>query len=158
MYNHVILIGNVGRTIHVRETGDIRRARFTLATDRVWRDRDGHRHQATDWHLCTLFGDTVDAFAEHVSKGSLLLLEGSLRTRRYDDDGNTRFITEVRVTRWQLLPQGNGKRSQPAEDAAGANATTPNDADSTTEPPIQDDSDDLAPEELDDPEPPAPAA
>ena len=158
MHNHVTLLGNVGRTIHVRETGDTRFARFTLATDRVWRDTTGNRHQATDWHLCTLFGGTVDAFAEHVAKGTLLFLKGSLRTRRYDNDGDTRFITEVRISRWQLLPQGNGQRSQPGADAPDAAAFTPSDADPNTEPPVPDDTDDLTPEELGDADPPDPAA
>lgn len=156
MYNQVILIGNVGRTIQIRVTGDTRFARFTLATDRVWRDPDGNRHEATDWHLCTLFGGTVDGFAKHVVTGSLLVVEGSLRTRRYDNEGDTRFVTEVRISEWKVLPQGNGQRSQPGADAP--HASTSGDADSTTEPPLSEDADDLAPEDLGDAKPADPAA
>lgn len=119
MHNHVTLLGNVGGTITVRESGDSRYARFQLATDRFWRDPDGNRHEATDWHLCTLFGATLDTFAERVGNGSLLFIEGSLRTRRYEKDGEARYITEVRIRRWRVISQGNGQRSQrPADDGA----------------------------------------
>lgn len=68
-------------------------------------------------------------FAERVTKGSLLFVEGSLRSRSYQKEGERRYVTEIRVSRWQVLPQGNGKRSDPTADAS-----TPNDADSTPEP------------------------
>lgn len=120
MHNHVTLLGNVGGTIAIRESGDTRYARFQLATDRAWRDPDGNRHEATDWHLCTLFGPTLDTFTERVGNGSLLFIEGSLRTRRYEKDGETRYVTGVFIRRWRVIPQGNGQRSQPPADESAA--------------------------------------
>lgn len=141
MHNEVILIGNVGGTITFRESGDARYARFQLATDRSWRDRDGNRHEATDWHLCTLFGPALDTFADLVGNGSLLFIKGELRTRRYEKEGETRYITGVLIRHWRLIPQGNGQRSpRPADESAAEPLPEP---DLDPEPHELDEADDL---------------
>jgi single-strand DNA-binding protein len=147
MHNEVTLLGNVG-TVTLRETADLRFARFTLATDRVWKDGEGLRHEATDWHLCTLFDATLDAFVRQVAKGTLLFVKGSLRTRSYEKDGERRFITEIRVYRWLAIPQRNGQPSDappeppnaaepdepPPEPALDGDDDLPDDGDETLPP------------------------
>ena len=97
--NKVILIGNVGRDPEIRTFGNGGKvANLRLATTDVWRDKNsGERREKTEWHSVAVFNDgLVNVIEQYVKKGSKLYLEGSLQTRKWQDQsGNDRYSTEV---------------------------------------------------------------
>ena len=71
---------------------------FSIATTRRWKDKEGQTGEATEWHRVAVFGGSVGPASEMVRKGALVLVEGRLRTRDYQDGkGNTRTVTEIVV-------------------------------------------------------------
>lgn len=109
--NKVILVGNVGRDVEMRHTpSGTAVAKFSLATNEVWKDKSGQRQEHTEWHNIVAWGKLAEICGTYVSKGRQLYVEGTLRTRTYDDEkGNRRYFTEVRANVIQLLgsrPQG----------------------------------------------------
>lgn len=114
--NKVIIVGNVGREVELRHTpSGVAVARFSVATNERWRDKDGNRQEHTEWHTVIAWGKLAEFCQQYVTKGRQVYVEGSLRTRTYDDNkGNRRYFTEIRAQTIQLL----GRREGPAE--AGA--------------------------------------
>lgn len=112
--NKVILVGNVGKDPEVRymTSGDAI-ANFTLATTDRYKDKaSGEMQESTEWHRCSAFGRLAEIVNEYVKKGSPLVIEGSLRTRKWKDQaGVERYTTEIRVAEMQLL----GGRSSDGE-------------------------------------------
>jgi single-strand DNA-binding protein len=97
--NRVTLIGNIGRDPEIRKTQDGREiASFSIATSEVWRDKaTGERRERTEWHKVVIFSQQlVNILKTHVRKGSKLYVEGSLHTRKWQDQaGVERHTTEV---------------------------------------------------------------
>lgn len=130
--NKVILIGNVGREPDVRyfDSGNAV-ANFTLATnERGYRLANGTEiPERTEWHNIVAGRDRALFVERHVHKGSLVYVEGKIRTRSYDDaSGNKRYITEIYADRIEFFSLG-GRRPQDAEHAGDASvATQPADA------------------------------
>ena len=103
--NKVILVGNLGRDPEVRFTaGGKAVARFSVATSEVWNDAEGARQERTEWHNVVVWGKQGETCGQYLQKGRQVYVEGSIRTRQYDDkDGNKRYITEVIAQRVQFL-------------------------------------------------------
>ena len=103
--NKVMLIGNLGKDPEVRFTpGGQAVARFPVATSEVFTDRDGQRQERTEWHNVVVWGKQAETCGQYLAKGRQVFLEGSIRTRQYDDkDGNRRYITEIIAQRVQFL-------------------------------------------------------
>ena len=117
--NKVILVGNLGKDPEVRytQTGSAV-ANFSIATSEVWNDRDGKRQERTEWHNIVVWGKQAESCGQYLSKGRQVYVEGSIRTRSYDDkSGNKRYITEVVAQRIQFLGGGGGTRLAPQMDA-----------------------------------------
>ncbi len=97
--NKVILIGNVGADPEIRRTQDGRPiANIRLATSETWRDKNtGERRERTEWHRVVIFNEGLCRVVEqYVKKGSKLYIEGSLQTRKWQDQsGQDRYSTEV---------------------------------------------------------------
>ena len=96
--NKVILVGNVGRDPEIRRTQDGKPiANWSMATSQTWKDSNGERQEKTHWHSCVCFNEKLTAVIEqYVKKGSKLYVEGSLQTRKWQDQqGNDRYSTEV---------------------------------------------------------------
>jgi single-strand DNA-binding protein len=120
--NKVILIGNLGKDPEIKSFqngGKI--ANFSIATSEQWKDKmSGERKERTEWHNITISGDGLVGVVErYLKKGSKVYIEGSLRTRKWQDrDGNDRYTTEVVVagmsgslTMLDGAPGGGGGRS-----------------------------------------------
>jgi single-strand DNA-binding protein len=97
--NKVILIGNVGADPEIRRTqAGTPIANLRVATSETWRDRNsGERKEKTEWHTVIVFNEGLCKVVEqYVKKGSKLYIEGSLQTRKWQDQsGNDRYSTEV---------------------------------------------------------------
>lgn len=118
--NKVLIIGNLGKDPEVRFTGTGRAvARFPVATSEVWNDQEGQRQERTEWHNVVVWGKQAETCGQYLSKGRQVFLEGSVRTRQYDDkDGNKRYITEVIAQRVQFLG-GRGGSDAPRGSTGG---------------------------------------
>ena len=117
--NKVILVGNLGRDVELRHTpGGAAVAKFSVATNEVWKDKAGQKQEHTEWHNIVAWGKLAEFCGQYLSKGRQIYIEGTLRTRTYDDEkGNRRYFTEVRAAVIQLLgpkPQGAEPGGAPA--------------------------------------------
>jgi single-strand DNA-binding protein len=110
--NKVILVGNLGKDPEVRYTpGGQAVAKFPLATTDNWTDQSGQRQEKTEWHNVVVWGKQAENCGQYLAKGRQVYLEGSIRSRSYDDkEGNKRYITEVVAQRVQFLGGGGGGR------------------------------------------------
>jgi single-strand DNA-binding protein len=126
--NRVLLIGNLGKDPEVRFTpGGRAVARFPVATSEVWQDQEGQRQERTEWHNVVVWGKQAETCGQYLSKGRQVFLEGSIRSRQYDDkEGNKRYITEVIAQRVQFLgSRGDGGGQRAAAPGAGASEPPP---------------------------------
>ncbi len=121
--NKALIIGNLGKDPEVRFTpGGQAVARFPVATSEVFNDRDGQRQERTEWHNVVVWGKQAETCGQYLAKGRQVFLEGSIRTRQYDDkDGNKRYMTEVVAQRVQFLGgRGGGAGAEGPRGGMGA--------------------------------------
>ena len=115
--NKVILIGNLGADPEMRylPSGEAV-ANLRIATTDTWKDRDGNKQEATEWHRVSFFGKTAEVCGQYLKKGSAVYVEGSIRTRKWQDkEGNDRFTTEIVGDRMQLLGSRGGSENMARE-------------------------------------------
>ena len=95
--NRVMLIGNLGKDPDVQVLeGNIAVAKFPLATTETFKDRSGKLVSQTEWHTVVLWRGLAELAQKYLHKGSLVYIEGRLRTRSWDDkEGHRKFATEV---------------------------------------------------------------
>ena len=95
--NRVILIGNLGKDPEVQHLeGNIAVAKFPLATTETHKDKNGNLVSQTEWHTIVLWWGLAELALKYLHKGSLVYIEGRLRTRNWEDkDKNKRSITEI---------------------------------------------------------------
>ena len=104
--NKVILIGNLGADPETRAMpSGTQVANLRIATSESWRDKQsGEQQERTEWHRVALFGRLAEIAAEYLKKGSQVYIEGSLRTRKWQDkQGNDRYSTEIIGNELQML-------------------------------------------------------
>ena len=102
MYNKVILIGRLVNTPELNKTANDKSvARATLAVNRRYKGQNGERE--ADFVNVIIWGKLAETLASYATKGSLISLDGELRTRRYEKDGVTHYVTEVLCNGFQLL-------------------------------------------------------
>ena len=102
MYNKVILIGRLVNTPELNKTANDKSvARATLAVNRRYKGQNGERE--ADFVNVVVWGKLAETLAGYASKGSLISLDGELRTRRYEKDNVTHYVTEVLCNGFQLL-------------------------------------------------------
>jgi single-strand DNA-binding protein len=126
--NKVLIIGNLGKDPEVRFTpGGRAVARFPVATSEVWSDQEGQRQERTEWHNVVVWGKQAETCGQYLSKGRQVFLEGSIRSRQYDDkDGNKRYITEVIAQRVQFLgSRGEGAGAGRGGGGGGGSSDAP---------------------------------
>lgn len=102
--NKVLLIGNVGKDPEIKTFASGNKvAQITLATSERYKDRNGEQKEETEWHSVQAFGKLADVVERFVHKGSLLYLDGKIRTRSYEADGRTMYRTEILADHIQML-------------------------------------------------------
>ncbi|MGO2507187.1 MAG: single-stranded DNA-binding protein [Psychrobacter alimentarius] len=104
--NKVIIIGNLGADPEARQFnngGNV--TNISVATSEQWTDKQsGEKKEATEWHRIVLFNRLGEIAAQYLRKGSKVYIEGSLRTRKYQDsNGQDKYITEIRAEQLQML-------------------------------------------------------
>lgn len=121
--NRATIIGRIGREPQIRYTpSGTSIALFSVATNEVYRDKNGELKVQTDWHRVVAWSRLAEICGQYLRKGSLVCIEGSLRSRAYQDrDGKKQTITEVVATNLQMLgarPQGDSVRQEDAVESA----------------------------------------
>ena len=132
--NKVILVGNLGRdpeTRYMPSGGAV--TNVSIATSKGWKDRDsGEQKERTEWHRIVFFNKLAEIAGEYLKRGSKVYIEGELRTRDWEKDGQKHFTTEVVASEMQMLDsrgdmgggsysggQGGGKSSPGGEASSG---------------------------------------
>ena len=109
--NKVIIVGNLGADPETRylPSGEAV-TNIRVATTDKWKDKQsGETKEATEWHRISLFGRQAEVAGEYLKKGSQVYIEGSIRTRKWQDkEGQDRYSTEIRADRMQLLGSRSG--------------------------------------------------
>ena len=102
--NKVILIGNVGKDPEIRhlDTG-VAVANFTLATSESYTAKNGEKVTTTEWHNIVLWRGLAEVAEKYVKKGSKLFIEGKITHRQYEQDGVTKFFTEIVGNNMEML-------------------------------------------------------
>jgi len=115
--NKVFLIGRLTRDPEARNLPSGQPVcSFGLATNRVFTDKSGQKQEQVEFHNIVLFGRLAEIASQYLTKGSLSMIEGRLRTRNWQDaQGNRRSRTEIVAERMQLGPRAAGKVAPPAE-------------------------------------------
>lgn len=110
--NKVIIVGNLGADPEVRQFGNGGSVtNITVATSEQWTDKQtGQKRETTEWHKITLFNRLGEVAAQYLRKGSKVYIEGSLRTRKWQDkNGQDRYTTEIRADQMQMLDSNQGQ-------------------------------------------------
>lgn len=141
--NRVMLIGNLGKDPDVQFLeGNIAVAKFPLATTETFKDRSGKLVSQTEWHTVVLWRGLAELAQKYLHKGSLVYIEGRLRTRSWEDkEANRKFATEVVGDNLIMLDKrsdGGHHHHNTQSDTAGENL--PN----TDAPPAADEDEDLS--------------
>jgi len=125
--NKVIIIGNLTRDPELKSLpSGVQVTNIGVATNRVWKDKEGNKQETAEFHNVVAFGRTAEIINQYLRKGSSVLIEGRLQTRNWEDKetGKKMYRTEIVTESMQLGPRRDGSSTTPAS----ATATTANSA------------------------------
>lgn len=129
--NKVILVGNLGQDPEVKYTaGGTAVTTLSIATSDSWKDKEtGEDRERTEWHRVVLWRRLAEIAGEYLKKGSKVYIEGQLQTRKWEQEGQTRYTTEVIASEMQFLDsKGSSNNSD-----QGASRMKPEAADESIE-------------------------
>jgi single-strand DNA-binding protein len=146
--NKAIVIGNLTRDPEMKALpSGIRVATFSLATNRVWKDKNGAKQESVDYHNIVVFSKQAELVGQYLKKGQSALVEGRMQTRSWDDAaGVKKYRTEIVADRIQFGPKAGGGSSFGGA-PAGAGSQAPQPADEGVDS-IEYPSDEINPEDI----------
>ncbi len=107
--NKVLLYGNLTRDPEIRALpSGMNVVNFSIATNRVFRDRDGKKQEQTEFHNVVVFGRQADTVNQYLKKGAGVFVEGRLQTRSWEKEGKKMYRTEIVAERVQFGPRAGG--------------------------------------------------
>lgn len=113
MINKVTLIGHLGKDPDVRYLDKDRAvANVTLATNERYNDRNGNRVETTEWHNLEMWDGLAKIAEKYLKKGSLVYVEGKLKTEEWEKDGIKRYTTRIRVTTMNMMDRASGNSNE----------------------------------------------
>lgn len=120
--NKALIIGNITRDPELRAIpSGTKVCSFSVATNRVWKDKEGNRQEAADFHNIVVFGRQAENVAQYMRKGSQVMVEGRIQTRSWDDaaTGTKKYRTEIIADRVQFGSSNSGtyKNKENSSDA-----------------------------------------
>ena len=117
--NKVILVGNLGQDPEIKYTaGGAAVTTLSIATSDSWKDKDsGMDQERTEWHRVVLWRRLAEIAGEYLHKGSKVYVEGQLRTRKWEQEGQTRYTTEIIARELQFLDSKNTTESHKTNDS-----------------------------------------
>ena len=129
MLNQAQIIGHLGKDPEIRylPSGEAV-ANFSIATTEKWKDKNsGEQREETEWHRISVFGRLAEIVGEYLKKGSLVFIQGKIKTRKYTDkDGAERYATEIRAETMKMLGgRDSNQGGAPAQRQAPAASPRP---------------------------------
>ncbi len=127
MLNKVMIIGRLGRDPELRYAANgTPMANLRIATDESYTDREGNKVERTEWHTVVVFQRQAENCASYLGKGSLVFVEGSLQTRKWQDQqGQDRYSTEIKAARVQFLDRRGASAEGGPSSGASADGDRP---------------------------------
>ena len=110
--NKIVFAGNLTRDPELKSLpSGVKVVNFSIASNRVWKDKDGNKQDSTEFGNVVMFGNRAEAIAQYFSKGQAIYIEGRLQTRSWDgEDGKKHYRTEILADNFQFV----GKKSDNA--------------------------------------------
>ncbi|MEZ4103755.1 MAG: single-stranded DNA-binding protein [Candidatus Paceibacterota bacterium] len=131
--NKAMVYGNLTRDPEMRALpSGMQVCTFSLATNRVYNDRDGNKQESVDYHNIVVFGKQGENCAKYLNKGNSAFVEGRMQTRSWEKDGQKQYRTEIVADRVQFGPKSGG--SGAPSGGSSAKATDNNDANASALP------------------------
>jgi single-strand DNA-binding protein len=125
--NKVFLLGNLGSDAELKVmSSGATVLKFSLATSEKWVNKNGEKQEKTQWHKAELWGERGAKLAQYLSKGTKVVVEGSIDYQTYEKDNEKKYFTSIKVSNLEFA---GGKRSESTLNAA----TAPNDLDELPE-------------------------
>lgn len=122
--NKIFLYGNLTRDPELRALpSGAQIASFGLATNRTYKDKNGQKQEATEFHNIVAFGRLAETIAQYMKKGRPLFVEGRIQTRSWESEGQKKYRTEVVVDNFQFGDGGRGGTTATADATETASAT-----------------------------------
>lgn len=119
--NKAMIFGNLTRDPELKALpSGMQVCSMSLATNRVYNDRDGKRQESTDYHNVVVFGKQADTCAKYLFKGSSAYVEGRMQTRSWEKDGQKQYRTEIIAERVQFGPKSSGGGAPASQDKGGS--------------------------------------
>jgi single-strand DNA-binding protein len=124
--NKAILICSAGKDAEVRMVGESKVATFSVATNEKYKDsKSGEWKENTEWHNIVCWRHTAELAEKYIRKGTQLYIEGKIRTRSWEKDGEKRYVTEIVADTIQLLGKKEESAPTPATHQRPQYQTTP---------------------------------
>ncbi len=125
--NRAIVIGNLARDPELKALpSGMQVATFSVATNRVWKNKEGQRQESADFHNVVVFGRQAETVSQYLKKGSSVLVEGRMQTRSWDAaDGQKKYRTEIVADRVQFGPRSQGGGVAAGEKFQGKDTSAP---------------------------------
>ena len=122
--NKAMIIGNCGKDAEVRMVGENKVATFSVATAEKYKDsKSGEWKENTEWHNIVCWRHTAELAEKYIRKGTQLYIEGKIRTRSWEKDGEKRYVTEIVADTVQLLGKKEESAPTPATHQRPHNTT-----------------------------------
>ena len=112
MINKIILLGNVGQDPEIKNGDGWKIASFSLATTEKWKNKQGEIQYETEWHNIKVSNKLAEVVEKFVKKGSKLYIEGRIKTRSYEKDGNTIYTKDVICRELKMLDSKKDSEKQ----------------------------------------------
>ena len=120
--NKAMVIGNLGNDPEIRYTQKgAAVATFSIATTERWKDADGVQQEHTEWHKIVAWKGLAEICGDHLKKGSKVYIEGKMQTRKWEENGNIRYTTEIIAKSMEMLGTKNFDKETASSSAAHGN-------------------------------------
>lgn len=145
--NKALIIGNLTRDPELKSLpSGVQVATFGVATNRVWKDRDGAKQESTEFHNIVVFGRQAETAAQYLKKGNSVLVEGRLQTRSWDQDGQKKYRTEIVADRVQFGERRSGTSG--SYDDGGSSSSSGKSSKASNDEAIEYPEEDINPEDI----------
>ena len=124
--NKVIIVGNLGQDPEIKYTaGGAAVTTLSIATSDSWKDKDsGMDQERTEWHRVVLWRRLAEVAGEYLKKGSKVYIEGQLQTRKWEQEGQTRYTTEIIARDMQFLDSRGSSSNESTQKSSEMNDQT----------------------------------
>ncbi len=117
--NKVILVGNLGRDPEIQSFDGVKKASFSLATSESYKDKNNQKVIQTEWHNIIMWRGLAEIAEKFLHRGDMIYLEGKIKTRTYEENGNKRYFTAIVAENMTML---SGKREEENHSINGQNS------------------------------------